>query len=176
MSPTVVRNSACSASDNKRSSEDNVHTAAIGLVSVIPQACKIGLPVCSRYASLSAFGTAEPPHGITRMCDVSRPFNSGRTAIQMVGTPAGTVTFSSMMRLATAGPDRSGPGITNVAPLATPACARPHELAWNIGTTGNNTSDSLTPIESAIMQPMVCRYVLRWLYTTPFGLPVVPLV
>ena len=63
-----------------------------------------------------------------------------------------------------------------VAPEATPACARPHEFAWNMGTTGRMTSDSLTPSESAIIAPMVWRYVLRWLYTTPFGLPVVPLV
>ena len=87
----------------------------------MPHACKIGKPVCSRYPSLNAFGTAEPPHGIARNEDVSRPFNSGNTAIQMVGTPAATVTFSSTIKLAIALPDKSGPGITSVAPAATAA-------------------------------------------------------
>jgi hypothetical protein len=49
-------------------------------------------------------------------------------------------------------------------------------LAWNIGTTGMMRSDSRAPSESASSAPIVCRNVLRWLYTTPFGLPVVPLV
>ena len=51
---------------------------AIGLVSVIPQACRSGRPSCSRYASDSALGTAEPPHGITRRLDVSRPAELGQ--------------------------------------------------------------------------------------------------
>ena len=54
------------------------HTAAIGLVSVIPQACRIGRPSCSRYASDSAFGTAEPPQGIARNDDVSRALQLGQ--------------------------------------------------------------------------------------------------
>ena len=58
----------------------------------MPQAWKIGRPVCSRYASDNALGTADPPHGMLRSDDVSLPFNSGSTAIQMVGTPAATVT------------------------------------------------------------------------------------
>ena len=107
---------------------------------------------------------------------MSRPLSSGSTCIQIVGTPAATVTFSSTTRSAIAGPDRSGPGSTSVAPLATPAWARPHALAWNIGTTGRITSDSRAPSESAIIAPIVCKKVLRWVYTTPFGLPVVPLV
>ena len=86
------------------------------------------------------------------------------------------MTFSSTMRLATAGPDRSGPGITKLAPDATAACARPHALAWNIGTTGRITSDSRAPRLSAIIAAIVCRNVDRWLYTTALGLPVVPLV
>ena len=93
----------------------------MGLVSVMPHACKIASPVCSRYASLNAFGTAEPPHGIARNEEVSLPFNSGKTAIQIVGTPAATVTFSSTIKLAIALPDKSGPGITKLAPDATAA-------------------------------------------------------
>ena len=174
--PTVVRNSACSSIDNNKSAALKVHVDAMGLVSVIPHACKIGRPVCSRYASLKAFGTAEPPQGMARNDEVSRPLSSGRTPIQIVGTPAATVTFSSTMSCAMALPERSGPGITNDAPEATAACARPHALAWNIGTTGKITSLSRAPKLSTVIAPNVCRYVLRWLYTTPFGLPVVPLV
>ena len=49
-------------------------------------------------------------------CDVSRPSSSGSTPIQIVGTPAATVTRSSTMRSAMAVGDRSGPGITRLAP------------------------------------------------------------
>ena len=62
----------------------------------------------------------------------------------------------------------------NEAPVATAACARPHALAWNIGTTGKITSDSQVARLSTIIAPIVCMNVERWLYTTPFGLPVVP--
>ena len=63
-----------------------------------------------------------------------------------------------------------------MAPEATAAWARPQALAWNIGTTGMITSASRAPNESTVIAPNVCRNVLRWLYSTPFGLPVVPLV
>ena len=97
MRPTVVRKSACSSTDSCCSVEFSVHTAAIGEVSVMPHACRIGRPISLRYDSLNAFGTAAPPHTIARSDDVSRPFNSGSTAIQIVGTPAPTVTFSFTM-------------------------------------------------------------------------------
>ena len=161
---------------NNKSAALNVHVEAMGLVSVMPHACNMGNPVCSRYPSLNAFGTAEPPQGMARNDEVSRPFNSGSTPIQIVGTPAATVTFSSTMSCAMALPERSGPGMMSDAPDATAACARPHALAWNIGTTGKMMSLSRAPKLSTVIAPKVCRYVLRWLYTTPFGLPVVPLV
>ena len=176
MRPTVVRISACSATGSCCSAVFNVHTAAMGEVSVIPQACKMGRPICSRYASLSALGTAAPPHTIARNEDVSRPFNSGSTAIQMVGTPAPTVTFSFTMWSAIALPDKSGPGITKFAPHAVAAWVRPQAFTWNIGTTGNTVSDSRTPSESATISAIVCKNVERCEYTTPLGLPVVPLV
>ena len=47
------------------------------------------------------------------------PSSSGSTPIQMVGTPAATVTCSSSIRSAIAGGERSGPGITSLAPQAT---------------------------------------------------------
>ena len=113
---------------------------------------------------------------MARKLEVSRPFSSGNTPIQMVGTPAAMVGRSFTMRLAMAGPDRSGPGITRSAPEATAACANPHALAWNIGTTGRILSRSLAPNPSVIIVAMVCRNVLRCVYTTPLGFPVVPLV
>ena len=91
-------------------------TEATGLVSVMPQACMIGMPTFARKPSDSVFGTADPPHGMARKLDVSRPSSSGSTPIQMVGTPAATVTFWSSMSFAIAGGDRSGPGITSDAP------------------------------------------------------------
>ena len=66
--------------------------------------------------------------------------------------------------------------MTSVAPVATAAWARPQALAWNIGTTGRMTSLSRAPRLSAVIAPIVCRNVDRWVYTTPLGLPVVPLV
>ena len=98
-----------------------LQTAASGLVSVIPQACSIGSPVASRKPSESAFGTAEPPQGIARRAETSLPSNSGKTPIQIVGTPAATVTFSVSMMSAREGALRSAPGITMVAPVATAA-------------------------------------------------------
>ena len=100
---------------------------------------------------------------MARSDDVSRPASSGSTCIQIVGTPAATVTRSSTMRSAIAGPDRSGPGITRSAPAPTPAWASPQALAWNIGTTGRIRSDSPMPNESAVIAAIVCRNVLRWL-------------
>ncbi len=50
----------------------------------------------------------------------------------------------------------------------------PHAFAWNIGTTGSTVSLSLRPSESARQTVMACKTLDRWLYTTPFGLPVVP--
>jgi hypothetical protein len=54
------------------------------------------------------------------------------------------------------------------------AYGRPHALTWNIGTTGRITSlaEQLSASGKAIAK--VCRIVERWLYSTPFGLPVVP--
>jgi hypothetical protein len=66
--------------------------------------------------------------------------------------------------------------MTRFAPVATAAWANPHAFAWNIGTTGRITSLSRAPRLSAVIAPIVCRNVERWVYTTPLGLPVVPLV
>ena len=98
---------------------------------------------------------------MARRDDTSRPANSGNTPIQMVGTPAASVTRSDSMRSASAGALRSGPGITRVAPVATPAWASPQALAWNMGTTGRITSRSLTPSVSDIIAPKVWSTIER---------------
>ena len=84
-------------------------------------------------------GTAEPPHGMTRSAERSRPFSSGSTPIQMVGTPAATVTRSVLDEVGDRRRREVGPGITRLAPARHAAWARPHALAWNIGTTGRIT-------------------------------------
>ena len=85
-------------------------TDATGLVSVMPHAWHDRQARPARgSASDSARGTAEPPHGMARRLDVSRPFSSGSTPIQMVGTPAATVTRSDSMSVAEA-PAATGRG------------------------------------------------------------------
>ena len=74
------------------------------------------MPIFSRHASDSTFGTAEPPQMIMRSADRSWPSSSGTMPIQIVGTPAVTVTFSDSSRPISASGDRSGPGMTNDAP------------------------------------------------------------
>jgi hypothetical protein len=49
-------------------------------------------------------------------------------------------------------------------------------LAWNIGTTGIATSRTESPNAFGAFTAMVCSTVERCEYTTPLGLPVVPLV
>ena len=98
---------------------------------------------------------------MARRLEVSRPSSSGSTPIQMVGTPAATVTFSTSIISAMALGTMFGPGMTRPAPVATAAWARPQALAWNMGTTGRMTSRSDAPRLSAVMAPMVCRNVDR---------------
>jgi hypothetical protein len=70
----------------------------------------------------------------------------------------------------------SGPGKTRLAPAIGAACARPQAFAWNIGTTGITVSVSCSPSPALVSTPIECSHVDRCEYTTPFGLPVVPLV
>ena len=49
-------------------------------------------------------------------------------------------------------------------------------MAWNMGTMMRIRSFSVTPTEEADCSAWVCNQVERWEYTTPLGLPVVPLV
>ena len=107
-------------------------------------------------------GTAEPPHTMARSDETSRPLSSGRTPIQMVGTPAASVTFWLSISPATAGPVRSGPGNTMLEPAMAAAWHSPQALAWNMGTTGRITSASDTPSVSVSIAPIECRTVERW--------------
>ena len=119
------------------------------------------MPVAARKPSDNDFGTAEPPQGMARRLETSRPSRRGNTPIQIVGTPAATVTRSDSMRSTIASGERSGPGNTRFAPAKTAACARPHALAWNIGTTGSTTSASDTAMVSASIVAMECSTVER---------------
>ena len=94
----------------------------------------------------------------------------------MVGTPAVKVTPSFTMRSASAFGCIIAPGKTSAAPAAGAACAMPQALAWNIGTTGIATSRTERPNALGAFTAMVCSTVERCEYTTPLGLPVVPLV
>jgi hypothetical protein len=47
-------------------------------------------------------------------------------------------------------------------------------LAWNSGTTVRIESRATSPNASAAQAASACNTVERWLYITPFGLPVVP--
>ena len=67
-----------------------------------------------------------------------------------------------------------GPGNTMLDPASSPAYGRPQALTWNIGTIGMSTSRSDRASASAVSAITECSSVDRWLYTTPFGLPVVP--
>jgi len=89
--------------------------------------------------------------------------SSAATPCQIVGTPAAIVTRSEAISAASDGALRSGPGMTKFAPAITVECARPHALAWNIGTIGRIVSRSLTASVSASMHAMPCRICERWL-------------
>ena len=92
----------------------------------------------------------------------------------MVGTPADSVTFSdsnNSMRLA---PSSCAPGNTSFAPTSGALYGRPQAFTWNIGTTGRTTSRAESPRASGRHAPNAWSSVDRWLYSTPFGLPVVP--
>ena len=101
------------------SSTSMMATAAIGLVSVMPHACRIGRPSCSRYASTAPWAPRTRRTGSTAGSTCRDPSSSGSTCIQIVGTPAATVTRSSTIRSATrrarqigAGHDEGGAGAT----------------------------------------------------------------
>src|SRR5262245_2622849 len=95
---------------------------------------------------------------------------------QIVGTPAATVTFSLIMRSMRLGGSRCGPGKMIRAPIIADVYGSPHALTWTLGTTGSTVSARDSPSVSGSADTIECSIVERWLYTTPLGRPVVPLV
>ena len=149
-----------------------------GLISVIPHACSMYTPWRSSKACISDSGTAEPPHVTLRSVEKSTSFSSAwrSTSMNTVGTPPAMVTFSCSISPHSGSACRKRPGMIRSAPTRPAWCARPHALAWNMGTIGRIRSAELAPIDSAMPAPMACSTVERCEYRTPFGLPVVPLV
>jgi hypothetical protein len=94
---------------------------------------------------------------MTRSAETSRPSSSGSTPIQIVGTPPATVTRSDSSRVASPRGERSGPGMTSVAPTNTAAYGSPQAFAWNIGTTGSATSRSASPSTALVVTAIECR-------------------
>jgi len=66
----------------------------------------------------------------------------------MVGTAADIVTSSASMSSAIGPGSVWTSGSTCLAPTNVAAYGSPQPLAWNIGTTGRTTSDSLIPFAS----------------------------
>ena len=65
--------------------------------------------------------------------------------IQIVGTPAVTVTRSCSKSSSRLTGSRCGPGSTCLAPIIVQVNGKHHALAWNIGTTGRHVSAVVMP-------------------------------
>ncbi len=102
----------------------------------------------------------------------SRPSTSNHT----VGTAMARVARSSAMNRASGAACANRLGSSRSAPTSQEAYGIPQALAWNMGTTGSSRSYWFSPRASPEQMPSECRNVDRWLYTTPLGRPVVPLV
>ena len=89
----------------------------------MPQACRIVTPNSFSYASISACGTADPPHGTIRSELRSPPF--ARTcwsrAFQMVGTAPATVGRSASISFTSGSGCRNLSGMIRLAPAITAA-------------------------------------------------------
>ena len=127
-------------------------------------------------ASCRCFGAAEPPIAIVRSEAMFQPSVSQRsfTAIQTVGTAPVNVTLSFWTSSQMSRGWGFGPAKIWVDPTMTPVNGRHQALAWNMGTMWRMVSSSEIPNESVSASPRQCRNIARWVYTTPFGLPVVP--
>ena len=65
--------------------------------------------------------------------------------IQIVGTPAVTVTFCSASASRRLAGSMCGPGKTCLTPVIVHENGKHHAFAWNIGTTGRHTSSAYIP-------------------------------
>ena len=132
------------------------NTGATGDVSVMPHAWLIGIPI-ARSNPPTTRGTADPPHTTDRNADRSRPLSSGRTPIEIVGTPAA---ISAPLRSGWQWrAERSGPGIANEAPHATPAGET--RVGVEHRHHGGMRSCSLAAKPSASRIDMVCNHEER---------------
>ena len=106
-------------------------------------------PWRSPNASIIARGGAAPPTVMMRIDDRSQPpgFASSacRIPIQIVGTPAVTVTFCSARPSSSVAGSMCGPGKTCLTPDIVLENGKHQAFAWNIGTTGRLTSSALVP-------------------------------
>ena len=153
MLPMLERRSACS------SSLERVGQVALDPARPTPPGWSRSCPRPAGWARPAARGS--PPTGSGARPSRHRGWPAGATcrdrsaraarpsrwwAHRRPPSPAGT----RSARPAPAG-DRSGPGMTRLAPTATPAWARPQALAWNMGTTGRIVSRSQAPMLSAVV-------------------------
>ncbi len=122
----------------------------------MPQPWTMCRPWRSWNASIIARGGAAPPTVIIRIVETSYApgFASSvwRIPIQIVGTPAVTVTFSCWKSSSRLTGSRWGPGKTCLTPVIVQENGKHHAFAWNIGTTGRQTSSALNP-----RQPITVR-------------------
>ena len=148
----------------------------IGAISVIPQACVTWRPWRFSNASIIACGAAEPPTIIDRSFERSQRSGSAsrswRIPIQIVGTPAVTVT--SLL-------DEAVEGVADPCAGRGNACCEPTSVhgagsptfAWNIGTTGATVSVSEGPERPGLARRSEWITIARCeSETTPFGWPI----
>ena len=155
-------------------------SVAKGEVSVMPQPWIISTPKVSQYQRIKEGGGAEPPQVSLERLERSYwpELASTRlfTPCQMVGTPADRVTPSSARRPSSRSGAMNRCGMTCLQPSISADQGMPQPMAWNIGTTPRTVSAPERPMESVMHWVRVCRYWERCSYSTPLGLPVVPLV
>ena len=134
----------------------------IGLVSVMPHACRMRTPWRSK-PSMSVRGTAEPPQIPPRSELRSPPCSStcASSAPSTVGTPAISVARSASTKRASGSPCRNGPGSSSSAPVSAAAKGRPHALTWNIGTMASTRSRDESPTASAVQTVVECSETER---------------
>ena len=159
--PAVARMSALASSGRSSISDRMMPTVARGEVSVMPHACVIGSPIALRQPSDSDFGTADPPQMIVRRADRCVPSSIGSMPIQIVGTPAVTVTRSD--RAARSSPRRQvGSGHDQGRTGEEARVGRPQAFAWNIGTTGSSRSGLGQAEPQATCRRWSAATVERW--------------
>jgi hypothetical protein len=111
----------------------------------MPQACRTRTPYRSSNARISAGGQAEPPTIACWRLEMSRSGFASRwwsRSFQIVGTAAALLIPSDSIIADSGSAWRNRSGMTMVAPVASPAYARPHEFAWNSGTIARTLSPS----------------------------------